>query len=554
MSKIAAQKIIPLSRPAALPLGKDLAVSVSPWEAATEVQQHVALKRERFLQPLLELIVHGVSASNAVRNVIAQINAGNYPESFLSLARELATKNKAMPSRATIFNWLKSYQSTGKQGLLPSHTGRVRQDRGWEHLAIQGYNIPSKPSYSDVAKTLRECHGFTDASDSLVRRYLKSLPARLNSNSPARLGSHYHALNRKAYKMRDRASLLVGEMYEGDGHTVDAYIAHPATGTPYRPELTLWLDIRSRFVVGWYFSDAESSFSTLYALSYALITHDHVPAFVHIDNGSGYKSKLMSADSTGFYSRFAITAQFALPGNSKGKGDVEGWFKLFRNQHDKFWNNGQDYCGHDQSPDTNRRITDLIKSGKRQLLSFEQYKASVGDYIQRYNNRVQKNLGNQSPAQLWATLRPVPVELKSAAVIRPMTRRTVQRCMVRLDNRHYEHPMLIDYHGHDLNVEYCVINDAQVWIYDAKQRLICIAPLKTKQAWVPESRLEQARQKREHGRVKRLEKKIQQAKAEEALQFDQRHTLENLERWHADEDVFLEEPGERLSIDLNDFE
>ncbi len=556
MPKIATQKIVPLSRVGA-PLVKDIATTSSPWDAATESQQHTALKRERFLQPVLDLIGQSVSATTAVRNLIAHIDADDYPPAFTALAKELANKNKSMPSRATIFNWLKAYQSTGKQGLLPSHTGRVRQDYGWEHLAIKMYNIPSKPSYSDVAKTLRECHNFNNASDSLVRRYLKSLPARLNSNSPARLGQHFHALNRKSYKMRDRESLHVGDMYEGDGHTVDVYIAHPSTGTPYRPELTLWIDIRSRFVVGWYFSDAESSLSTLYALSYALITHDHVPAFVHIDNGSGYKSKLMSDESTGFYSRFDITAQFALPGNSKGKGDVEGWFKLFRNQHDKFWNEGKDYCGHDQSPDTNRRMTDLIKSGKRQLLSFEQYKSSVGDYIQRYNNRLQKNLGNQSPAQLWATLKPVAVELKSAAVIRPMTKRTVQRCMIRLDNRYYEHPMLIDYHGQDVNVEYCVINDSQVWIYDNKQRLLCIAPLKTKQAWVPESRIEEARAKREKGRVKRLQKKIEQAHAEEALQFDQRHTLENLERWNADdtEDLSALDEAEqqaKLSIDLTD--
>lgn len=302
------------------------------------------------------------------------------------------------------------------------------------------------------------------------------------------------------------------------------------------------------------FSDAESSLSTLYALSYALTTYDHVPAWVHIDNGSGYKSKLMSDDSTGFYSRFDITPSFAIPGNSKGKGDIEGWFKLFRNQHDKFWNMGQDYCGHDQSEDTNRRISEMIKRGKRQLLSYEQYKASVADYIQRYNSRVQKNLRNQSPAQLWKTLDRVPVEIPSSAVVRPMVQRTAQRTMVRIDNRWYQNPALIQYEGRKVGVEYCAVNDTKVWIYDDKQRLICEALLKTKQSWIPESRLEEARQKREKGRVKRLEKKIALAKAEESNNINQTHTLEALERFEAEEVDLAEEPTPETDFDIDIFD
>lgn len=229
------------------------AASVDPWREATESQRTVALKRERFLQPILKMIGTQVTTSVAVRNVLTHIECEHYPPGYLDLAKELARGKKVLPSRATVFNWLKGYSENGREGLLPSYTGRVRKEYGWEAQAIRLYNIPSKPAYADVAKVLREQYGEETATDSRVTRYLKNLPATLNSNSPHRLGRHHFDQNRRSFKSRDRESLLVGEMYEGDGHTVDAYIAHPNTGLPFRPELTAWMDIRSRYIVGWFF-------------------------------------------------------------------------------------------------------------------------------------------------------------------------------------------------------------------------------------------------------------------------------------------------------------
>lgn len=533
----------------------EIVTAVDPWREASTKQRATAMQREEFIRPVLDHILQGVSANVAVRNLLSRVEARALSPALLSLATELGRGGKA-PGRSTLIGWVKQYRTEGINGLLDKHTGRVRKERGWESAAIDLYNIPSKPSYNAVAILLRE-QGFSDASDSAVRRFLKDLPARLNSNSPARLGKHYHQQNRGKYVIRDKSVLDVGEIYQGDGHTVDCYIAHPNHGGPWRPELTVWIDVRSNYIAGWYLSEAESTTSTLFALSHALVSNDHVPAWLHIDNGSGFKAKLMSDESTGFYARFDISTTFAIPGNSKGKGLVEHWFRTFRDHHDKFFNGGQDYCGHDMAEEVNRRLSETIRQGKRKLASFEEYRNSIAGFIERYNQRLTKTLDGKSPAELWSTLTPVPVELPASAVVRPMVERVARRCTIQLHNRQYEHPALVDYEGRSLRVEFDLHNDQAVWVYDDKNRLIVEAELKTKVAYLPESRLIEARKKREQGRLKRLERKADLIRIEEATPIDHNQQLEAIESFDAGELIDHDDSDDSshgLSIDLYDFD
>jgi len=509
-------------------------VVTSPWGGASESDRDSALLREQFLAPVLKHVNSGISINVAIRNVLQNVTSEIYTPRYIETAYSLGRKGK-LPSRSTIHNWLKKYQESGREGLLNTYTGRVRQDYGWEHLAIQLYNIPSKPAYTSVAIKLREEYGFDSATNSAVSRYLKSLPATLNESSPLRLGKKYHALNRGKYVERSTDNVLVGEIYEGDGHTVDCYVAHPNTGKPYRPELTVWIDIRSKYIVGWYLSEAESSHTTLFALSHALLSNDHVPAWVHIDNGSGFVAKSLSDKSVGFYSRFDISVCRAIAGNSKGKGLVEGWFRPFRDRHDKFFNGGIDYCGADMAPEINRQLSIEIKKGNRQLRPLTEYTESVKRYIDRYNSRPQKSLDNKSPSDLWTTLENVPVEMHDAAVIRPSVIRKARRHRVYLHNRSYEHEVLAHYDRREIEVQYDLHNDDRVWVYDDKHRLICIAHLKNKNPWMPTSRLEEKREKRKEGRIKRLQAAIDNAVDEERSTIDVTQQLNNLDAFTDEE-------------------
>jgi len=368
-----------------------------------------------------------------------------------------------------------------------------------------------------VASRLIE-EGFEDVSESRVARYLKAMPATLGKFSPARIGPHLHKLKRQKFQRRSLDEVLVGEIYAGDGHTCDCYVGHPNTGKPFRPELTAFIDIKSGYVPGIWFTESESAVSTLFALSHAMRTQDHVPAWVYIDQGAGYRAKMLSDEVTGFYSRFDIGMIGALPGNPHGKGWIERWFRTVRDKHDKFFAGGQVYCGDDMAPETNRRLSaDLNKKEPtRKLPSLREYVASFTAWLDHYHNQPQDKLGGRTPAQVWAGLSRVSVELDMSSVIRPREEVSVGRQTVRLHNRFYYAEALALFDSKKLQAEYDLFDDSRVWLFDDKGRFVMEALLVNTIGVLPTSRLEEGRDRRAAGQVKRLERKLSEVQQRRA--------------------------------------
>ena len=485
------------------------ALGADTWQAATDTQRRVAEMRAAVIAPLARLVEGGASINNTARLFLARVEGGLLDP---NTAHVMGVLGAEAASFATLKRWLSAYIRDGKAGLLPRHTGRVRQAYGWEERAVALYNNPAKPGFADVAWRLRS-EGFPTATESRVKRFLKALPATLGDKSPARVGRHLHRLTRQRFQRRNLDEVLVGEIYAGDGHTVDCYVAHPNTGKPFRPELTAFIDIKSRYIAGWYFTESESAHSTLFALSRAMTAHNHVPAWLYIDRGAGYRSKLLSDEATGWYAKFDIQTIGALPGNPHGKGWIERWFRTVRDKHDKFFYGGQVYCGDDMAPEVNRRLSADLQSGKRVLPSFYEYVASFSKFIADYEMEPMDVLHGRTPAQVWAELTPVPLELGAEAVMRPSQEATVQRQTVRLHNRFYYHEALALYDGKRMLVEYDLHTDGRVWVYDQKGRLVCEAKLTNTIGVLPTSRLEEQRDRRLQGQLKRLERKVGEAKA-----------------------------------------
>lgn len=488
------------------------ALVADPWATASESRRKVAEARASMVAPLAELVSKGASRNNVAKLFMARTLAEiNDPKA----AHALKLLGTVSASQATLKRWISAYLRDGKAGLLPRHTGRVRQAYGWEALAVAKYNVPSKPGFADVAWQLRG-EGFASATESRVKRYLKALPATLGDKSPARIGPHLHRLTRQKFQRRHTDDILAGEVYAGDGHTADCYVAHPNTGKPFRPELTAFIDIKSRFLAGWYFTESESAVSTLYALSAAMMRHDHVPAWLYIDRGAGYRAKMLSDENTGWYDKFDISVIGALPGNPHGKGWIERWFRTVRDKHDKHFAGGQVYCGDDMAPETNRRLSADLAAGRRTLPSYYDYVASFARFVEQYHNEPMDVLGGRTPAQVWAELTPVPVGLEADAVMRPSQEATVQRQTVRLHNRFYFAEALALYDGKRMVVEYDLHKDGKVWVHDQKGRLVCEAKLVNTIGVLPTSRIEEGRDRRAKGQVKRLEKHLAEVHARRA--------------------------------------
>lgn len=488
------------------------ALNLDPWESASDEARRVAGLRESLMQPLVDLVNGGASINHAAALLKSQLNAGTADLRTKHLVAMLAGEAVVdVLSVPTIKRWLSGYMKDGKNALLPKHTGRVRQAYGWEERAVALYNLPGKPGFADVTSRLIQ-EGLEGVTESRVKRYLKALPATLGKFSPARIGQHLHKLTRQKYQRRSLDEVLVGEIYAGDGHTADCYVAHPNTGKPYRPELTVFIDIKSSYITGWWLSESESTVSTMFALSHAMRQYDHVPAWVYVDRGPGYRARLLSDESTGFYARMDIGVIGALPGNPHGKGWIERFFRTVRDKHDKFYDGGQVYCGDDMAPEVNRRLSADLSMGRRTLPTLQSYVASFTAWLEHYHNQPQDKLHGRTPAQVWNELRPVPVELSMDAIARPRESCTVGRQTVRLHNRFYYAEALALYDAQKVDVEYDLHDDRKVSIYDTKDRLIVEAKLVNKIGVLPTSRLEEGRDRRLQGQLKRLERKVDEAK------------------------------------------
>lgn len=492
----------------------DLSVALNPgdaWGSASEDAKRVAGFLESLLKPLADLVNSGASLNNVADLFVTQHKAGKLDARMTHLMRLAGWETVSVP---TIKRALSAYRKQGKTGLLPKYKGRVRLDYGWELRAVALYNLPGKPGFADVASRLIE-EGFDEVSESRVSRYLKTMPATLGKFSPARIGPHLHKLKRQKFQRRHLDDVLVGEIYAGDGHTCDCYVAHPNTGKPFRPELTAFIDIKSSYVAGVWFTESESAVSTLFALSQSMRVHNHVPAWLYMDHGAGYRARMLSDEVTGFFARFDISTIAALPGNPHGKGWVERHFRTVRDKHDKFFAGGMVYCGDDMAPEINRRLSaDLNKANPtRKLPSLREYTASFMSWLDHYHNQPQDKLKGRTPAQVWAELKPVSVELDMASVVRPREEVTVGRQTVRLHNRFYYADALALFDAHKLQAEYDLFDDSRVWLFDMKGRFITEAKLVNTIGVLPTSRLEEGRDKRAAGQVKRLQRRLDEVAA-----------------------------------------
>lgn len=501
-------------------------------------------KRQRDKQQALTVVVRhlrelrAVGATDSLRPACEafarSFAAGCLPPGVTEALTVLRpTRSGQCPDRATLYRWDQRYTAylAGQMAAAaPQQRGRQRRVYGWEARAIHLWQQPTKPAMSTVAYWLRG-EGHDSATDSRVRRYLKSLPAQVGAQSPTRMGQHYHRQNLRPYVLRDSTVLPVGFVYQGDGHTCDVYVAHPATGKPWRPEFTPWLDVRSHYCVGWWLSEAESAITTLYSLSHALLHHDHVPALIHVDPGSGFKNRMMNGTGndavTGYLDVMSIEFMAALPGNAKGKGLVEGFFHIFEERCGKRFNT---YCGHVRTDDYLRHLSAKVKRGQIKLPTLGQYRDAIAAYIDRYNNTYQDALGG-TPAELWAQLERTPVEVGPSAIVRPRQQRTVRRGGVSLDKRLYRHPALADHLGATVVIEYDLHDDATVVIRDAQDRFICEAYQVERKPWMEASRIEQAARQRKEGQIRRKQRDIEEIEARAGFAIEgQRARLEAIEQ------------------------
>lgn len=433
--------------------------------------------------------------------------------SFTAAALMLRAESPAAPSAATLRRWHRRWRDAGCDAgtLADARHGRQRKPYGWETTAVDFWRSPTRPAYATVAMWLRD-DGWVSASASRVRRYLQSLPASVGGrDAPARLGRHWHRQTVTPHVVRDASVVPVGLIYEGDGHLGKTFVAHPKTGRPWRPEHTVWLDVRTHFCAGWWLSEAESAVSTLHSLSRAFIEHDHVPAALHTDPGSGLRNHLLDDDATGWLTRLGVAALPGLPANPRGQGLIEGWWRWMEERCGKRFETWGGACRTDRAL---RALSQKAARGEVRLPSHTQYADALAAYVEAYNDTPQKGLGDRTPRALWeAGLERSPLEVPEAVLLRPAEPSTVRKGAITLFGRLYRAPelRLLDT-GTRVLVEYDLSDASRVWI-EFRGRRICEAAIVRARPWARPSRIEDLIEQRAAGQRRRLERKLDEVDA-----------------------------------------
>ena len=515
-------------------------------DKSTKKSRETAINRDIICNAINELIAGAGTLTAAVELLLGRAVDGVLPVHLNNTLKAAAAGSSVYPSRSSLCLWYKNRRDGGLHNLIAKHTGRARNEGGWEALATDLYNQPSQPAMASIHKKLTEEHGYT-CSYAQVLAYINALPAQLGKNGPARLGKNLHRLTKAGFVRRTTENLRPGDIYVADGYRADVYLAHPMTGDLFRPELTVSMDLRSRFIVGWRADEHEGSFAVQSMWAETFAKHGHVPPLLYVDNGSGYKNSFVDDEVSGFYARAGVVQILhSIPGNPHGKGWIERFFRTMKDDFLKNWR-PEFFCGHEMAAEVRNKMVVEVKAKRLTPPSVLQFSEAFNDWLERYHARPHPEEKSISHAGLWAGLVAIPPALSVLELKRQAVQLTVRRASIKHKKREYKHPDLYAFNDQLVLLEFDLMDNRIGTVRTLDGIWICDATLITPIDVVPVNRMDEKRITRTTDAVKRLEKKIveQQARggqlidattlAEQALELTCDYTVER-----SDEELILE--------------
>jgi len=519
----------------------------------TDTQRLRADARKGILSALDRIMVQcRVSREAAMNALLTQARMGTLDDHLAAMLRaardERGRKGDDFPSIRT----LKRYLGLAKQGSLAPKKPRASFIvPEWAALFLGFYQQPQKPSvesaHRDFEKACVEQRvAYEVPSVHAVRRFLGKLGA--VTLQSGRMGSR-ELKSLLPFIRRTFGGLQPNDVWSADGHTFDAEVQHPLHGRPFRPEITSIVDIATRKGVGFSLDLAESSFAVLDALSAAVLNHGVLATF-YVDNGSGYHNALLKDEGVGVAGRLGFEVMHSLPYNSQARGVIERF-------HQTVWVDAAkklpSYMGADMDREARNvahKITRkaLKQDGVMPMMGWDDFIQFCHERIDEYNSTPHGSLPfindpvtgrrrHMSPNEAWDAhvakgFQADMLDVHDAQLVfRPRETRTVQRAEVRLLNHRYFCDALTEHHGDEVQVAYDIHDARFVSVYTLDGRFICRAEAGANERdYMPASAIEQAREKRADGRVKRLEAKLDEVEAERrgqrALTLDTPEVLE----------------------------
>ena len=504
-----------------------------------------AMSRDIVCNYVDELQLITDSLTLAVDLLLTRAIENTLPIHIHSALKDCASGKAIYPSRSAICGWHKAKRDGGLDKLVSKHKGRQRNEGGWEALAIKLYNQPSKPTASSVHKILTEQHYFL-CSYAQVNNFLNALPATLGEKSAARLGKNLHRLTQTAFIRRTTENLKAGDIYVADGYRADVYLAHPITGDIFRPELTVSMDLRSRFIVGWRLDEHEGGYVVQTMWAETFTKHSHVPPLLYVDNGSGYKNSFMDDENIGFYARAGVMQIIhSIPGNPHGKGWIERFFRTMKDDFLKNWM-PEFYCGHEMADEVRNKIVREVKAKRLSPPSVAQFTDAFNDWLDRHHARPHPEDKTTTPKDLWTGLVAIPPAMSLFELKLKAVELKVKRAAVKHGKLEYTHPELHAFNDQKVILEFDMMDNSIGVIRTLSGVWICDADLITPIDVIPVNRLEEKRTQRAADAVKRLEKKMDEQVARSGHLIDAEAIANQITEYS--EDAAIE--SSTLTLDL----
>jgi len=474
------------------------------------------------------------TTAKAIMRFLALNAAGSLSESITQMitASNHRKGTGRTLTKGTIYRWMRDRKQQGDIGLAPADKEDLTVPSwGREFLAL--WRMPSKPTIPQVIEMMAERAPAYGQAIRFLRKF-----SRIDAQRGRMSGSELRSI--RGYTRRDKSNLMPLDGVVADGHSFKAKVAHPVHGRPHHPEVEAIIDLATRVCIGWSAGLAESSHIVADALRYAVTVNEKkslggVPAIFYSDRGSGNKAHMISHETLGILARIGTTIKDGIPGNPQGRGVIERmqaslWVRAAKEL--------PTYTGKDMDTLAQRRIMkfvnkDIATRGTSDLLiTWSKFLHFCEVKVAEYNNRQHHALPkitdpatglrrHATPTEMWRAFvaegwQPMMLsndEIKD--LFHPQIKAACRRAQVTVFRNIYYHKQLEHYHGEDVIVCYDVHDAKTVQVRDCEQRLICEAVWNAnKRDFFPMPVIEQARQKRMEGKLKRLEDKARTARQE----------------------------------------
>ncbi|MGN6506839.1 MAG: transposase domain-containing protein, partial [Tepidisphaeraceae bacterium] len=316
-------------------------------------------------------------------------------------------------SRGSLYRWFKAFQAAGLSGLADAR-----------HAAV-AIEPAATPFVDELKRLYLKSNRYTKAlcyTMACEKAEEKGWPIPFGARQAANLltaipkkVAAYHREGPRAYNAkhgkyieRDYSKLASNEIWVSDGYTMDVVVN--VGGKLTRPTLVSWMDVRSRYPVGWQVVARAENADVILAAFRAGVLAFGLPDVVYHDNGEAYDSTALQGVSKrrrragelpaidlGLFPRLEVGVKHSLPYNAKAKMN-ERWHRIVK---ERFCTRYDTYTG-GRPEEKPYDLEANKKAGKAPLLEdlIEDFWAwLIADYCNKIHGGADMN---GSPADVFA--------------------------------------------------------------------------------------------------------------------------------------------------------